>query len=170
MQKLSRFDIIWAPWRKKYVITTKSKKCFICACKKISKNNLLIYNSPTIKVLANAFPYNNGHLLVAPVRHVGSLSKLTPQERKDLMDVIIVSQEILQQILNPQGFNIGLNLGKVAGAGLVSHLHFHIVPRWQGDTNFVPILSSTKIIPDSLRSLVSVLRDVFAKRFREAGR
>ncbi len=158
MHKLSNFDIIWAPWRKIYVSSPLQKGCFICKSTLKSKNSLLVFSRTYTKVLLNAFPYNNGHLLVAPKRHVGSLRKLKDEERIELIDTIILCQDLLRKILKPQGFNVGLNIGKVAGAGLRGHIHFHIVPRWNGDTNFMPIVAATKIIPQSLEELRETLR------------
>jgi ATP adenylyltransferase len=104
-------------------------------------------------VLLNRYPYNNGHLLVAPVRHVAGLEDLTPDERLSLMNATEESVRALRACIRPQGFNIGINLGQIAGAGLESHLHLHIVPRWSGDTNFMPVVGSVKVIPQALDDL-----------------
>lgn len=163
MSKLSKFNLIWAPWRIGYVVKPSGKGCFICKSASRGKNSLLVYTTGLTKVLLNAFPYNNGHLLVAPCRHKAHLYLLTEEERKDIFEVIVLSQEVLSKYLKPAGFNIGVNEGRVAGAGLKTHIHFHIVPRWDGDTNFMPVVAYSKIVPQSLRELRGILRKGFAK-------
>ena len=163
MSKSSKFDILWAPWRIGYVIKPSSRGCFICKSTLKGKNSLLIFRTDSTKVLPNAFPYNNGHLLIAPCKHKASLDLLTRKERIDILSVVILSQKVLNKYLNPAGFNIGLNVGRVAGAGLKTHIHFHMVPRWQGDTNFMPIISYSKIVPQSLLELRAILREGFKK-------
>ncbi len=160
-QRSKGFDIIWAPWRYKYIIKP-SKGCFIC--KANPKTKSFVFQTRFSKVLLNMFPYNNGHLLLAPKRHIKELKKLTLQEVQDIFYTLNLSIELLKETLNPEGFNIGLNLGKSAGAGLESHLHFHIVPRWKGDANFLPIISNTKVISQSLESVKKLLKDAYKKR------
>jgi ATP adenylyltransferase len=106
----------------------------------------------------NAFPYNPGHLMVAPYRHIADLQNLTEQEAKEHLDIVKKGLRLLHEVMKPAGFNMGLNLGKVAGAGITEHLHTHIVPRWQGDTNFMPVLSDTKVMSESLIALYRKLR------------
>ena len=110
-------------------------------------------------VVLNRFPYNNGHLLIAPLEHKGSFEELTEDELLASQIEIQKYLKLLQNSMNPDGFNVGLNLGKVAGAGLPGHLHWHIVPRWNGDTNFMPVLADTKVIPQSLQSLYNLLKE-----------
>ncbi len=160
-QKLGKFDILWAPWRYKYLIKP-SKGCFICKANSRSKS--FIFETKFCKVLLNIFPYNNGHLLLAPKKHIKELNKLTPQEIQDIFQTLNLCIELLKETLNPEGFNVGLNLGRVAGAGLESHIHFHIVPRWKGDVNFLPIISNTKVISQSLEVLRKLLKNVYKKR------
>ena len=117
------------------------------------KASLILYRGPTSFLILNAFPYNAGHLLAMPYREVPELSDLTPDERTDLMERLIQGQNILQRAIKPDGFNIGFNLGKSAGAGIPSHLHGHIVPRWSGDTNFMPVLGKTRVLPQSLDAM-----------------
>ncbi|WOO40362.1 HIT domain-containing protein [Rubellicoccus peritrichatus] len=126
------------------------------------KSVYILYRGETIYLVLNKFPYNAGHLLAIPYREVGSLQDLEKDERTELMDTIIRGQDILQKALNPDGFNVGFNLGRAAGAGIPSHLHAHIVPRWNGDHNFMPVVSDTRVLPESLDSMWERLRP-FAK-------
>ncbi len=153
-------DVIWAPWRYKYIsmMDKDDEGCVFCR-----EDEYVVYKGENCSVSLNKFPYNNGHLLVLPNRHVSDLSDLSEQEKKELFDLLIRSKDILMDVLSPDGFNVGLNLGRVAGAGVEHHLHFHIVPRWNGDTNFMPILSDTKVISQSLMELKQILLDRFGE-------
>jgi ATP adenylyltransferase len=124
--------------------------------------NLIVLRQPLTVVVLNRFPYNNGHLLVAPRAHKGELAELTPDEMLEIMQTMQRLVGVLKDCLRADGFNLGLNLGRVAGAGLPGHLHWHIVPRWHGDTNFMPVLSDTRVIVQSLESLY----DLLAERLR----
>lgn len=117
----------------------------------------------TCYVVLNSFPYNGGHLLVVPYKQTSNLTDLTDETLCDLMRLTRRSVEILKEVMNPDGFNIGLNLGKVAGAGIAEHLHFHVVPRWSGDTNFMPVIANTTVLPQALAELAALLRTAFAK-------
>ena len=159
-------DQLWAPWRLAYVANPKEQQkpstpdaCFICqgVGGTDDRANLLVYRTPLSVVVLNKFPYNNGHLLVAPRVHKGRPDELEPEQLLDLQLVLCKMIGILEQRMNPDGFNVGLNLGKVAGAGLPGHLHWHIVPRWNGDTNFMPVLTDTKVIVQSLDALYDLL-------------
>ena len=152
---------LWAPWRMKYILNIKNKKCFLCRSareKRQDRKNYVLLRGSSCFVVLNAFPYNNGHLMVAPYRHIGKMEKLRVEELKELMELSVQAISILKKALKPDGFNLGINLGKVSGAGLVNHLHFHIVPRWDGDTNFMPVLGDTKIISQSLEETYKRLR------------
>jgi len=160
-------DQLWAPWRLAYVANPKEKdkpptpeECFLCrgVAGADDRANLLVYRSGLSVVVLNRFAYNNGHLLVAPKAHKGKPDELTPDELLDLQLVLRKMLGVLEKIMTPDGFNVGLNLGKVAGAGLPGHFHWHIVPRWNGDTNFMPVLADTKVIVQSLDSLYDLLR------------
>jgi len=135
-----------------YVTIEKKRTCFLCeaARSQVSKESLVIFKDENWFVMLNLYPYNTGHLLVAPYRHVATLDDLTEEELRDLGQVLQKAVKLVKLTYNPDGFNIGLNLGRVAGAGLEDHLHFHIVPRWNGDTNFMPILANTKVIPEAI--------------------
>ncbi len=155
-------DRIWAPWRKKYVTHKKEGKgCLFCRARKSpskkDQKNLLLHRSSHSFIILNLYPYNNGHLMVAPNRHVATLDRLTDRERLDLLKLLDVSQRILKKAIHPQGFNIGINLGRTGGAGVPGHIHIHVVPRWGGDTNFMPIIGKTKVISDSLENVYRAL-------------
>ena len=126
--------------------------------------NLLLWRGPRSFILLNRFPYNPGHLLVLPNREVANLSDLQRDERLDLLDSVSLGQDVLQRGLQPDGFNIGLNLGRAAGAGVPKHLHFHIVPRWEGDTNFMPVLGQTRVLPEALLATWRKLRTLLPQR------
>jgi ATP adenylyltransferase len=161
-------DQLWAPWRLAYVANPKEKEkpptpeaCFICrgVNETDDRANLLVHRSGLSVVVLNRFPYNNGHLLVAPNAHKGRPDELTPEELLDLQLVLRRMLGVLEKRMTPDGFNVGLNLGKVAGAGLPGHLHWHIVPRWSGDTNFMPVLTDTRVIVQSLDALYDLLAE-----------
>jgi ATP adenylyltransferase len=129
----------------------KEPGCIFCPPSKDHlKERLILYWGETTRVLMNKYPYNNGHLLVAPVRHSPTLDTLSSPELADLLGMVRQSISILKQVINPEGFNVGLNLGRVAGAGIADHLHFHIVPRWNGDTNFMAVVGDLRVIPEHL--------------------
>jgi len=157
---------LWAPWRLSYVTDPAEKAkpatadaCFLCtgANGTDDRANLLVHRTSLSVVVLNKFPYNNGHLLVAPREHRGRLDELGPEQLLDLQLVLKKMLGIIEKRMSPDGFNIGLNLGKVAGAGLPGHLHWHIVPRWNGDVNFMPVLAGTKVIVQSLDALYDLL-------------
>lgn len=154
-------DRIWAPWRIGYIIKNEKKeKCFLCEAYAQWKKeeNFVVYVSNLSFVILNKFPYNNGHLMVVPIRHVAQLEDLNEDELLDLMRVTQKMVVLLKETIKPEGFNVGVNLGKIAGAGLEGHFHLHIVPRWLGDTNFMPVCSDTKVISQSLKELYTQLK------------
>lgn len=152
-------DKLWAPWRIKYVNKKRESGCLFCKIQKQKKDkkNLIALRSAHCFVVLNRFPYNNGHILIAPYKHTSKLEKLNEQEIIDIHKITIKIKKMLTKILNPGGFNLGFNLGEDAGAGITDHLHLHLVPRWKGDTNFMPIFSETKIISESLEDLYQKL-------------
>ncbi len=152
---------IWAPWRIEYILQAEKGICILCEKPKDDndKSNLILYRGKSNFIILNAFPYNPGHLLVAPYRHVGQLEDLTDEESKEHLDIVKLSIKLLTKVIKPTGFNIGMNLGKVAGAGIEDHLHTHIVPRWQGDTNFMAVVSNTRVLPEALAATYSKLKD-----------
>jgi ATP adenylyltransferase len=160
---------LWAPWRLAYVANPKpvtgEQPCFICQglAEECDRANLIVLRNPLTVVVLNRFPYNNGHLLVAPCAHKAGLEDLDPAESLEIMQTTQHMVQLLRELLRPEGFNVGLNLGRVAGAGLPGHLHWHIVPRWNGDTNFMPVFSDTRVIVQSLDALY----DLLAERLRK---
>lgn len=126
------------------------------------ENANILFRGEEVFVILNAFPYNTGHLMVAPNRHVGDVSAMTPTERAELFDITCKSIEIVRSAMNAHGFNTGMNLGQVAGAGIPGHLHMHVVPRWGGDTNFMPVVGDTKVLPEMLSETAAKLRPGFA--------
>lgn len=157
-------DRLWAPWRIKYVGSKKEKKCIFCQAAKAKKDNYVLLKTKYSVSILNIFPYNNGHIMVSPLKHTADLDKLTKNEILDLFATLNKSKKILDKVLKPDAYNIGVNLGKSAGAGIAMHLHIHIVPRWHGDTNFMPTLYNTKIISQSLKELYKRLINAKSKR------
>jgi ATP adenylyltransferase len=162
-------DPLWAPWRSEYIVTAKQDEnppgCFICRYlgEANDQENLIVRRCEHSVILLNRFPYNNGHLLVAPLSHKASLSDLTDTEMLEIQQQLRLMIDALQAIFKPDGFNVGLNLGKVAGAGLPGHVHWHIVPRWNGDTNFMTVCADTRVISQSLAQLYRLLAEQLAK-------
>lgn len=150
---------LWAPWRINYIRNCEQKKCIFCESAKNIRKNFVIFKTPHSIAMLNIFPYNNGHVMISPLRHVKELGLLRKTEMLDLFSTLTKAKSLLQKILKPDGFNIGINIGKSAGAGIIGHLHIHIVPRWTGDTNFMPVLYGTKIISQSLAELYKQLRE-----------
>jgi ATP adenylyltransferase len=156
-------DHLWAPWRLSYVVAAKTPveddSCFICKGlnEQDDRGNLIPLRTPRSVVVLNRFPYNNGHLLVAPRAHKGSLADLNPEELLETMETLRHMVALLDRLMHPDGYNIGLNLGRAAGAGLPGHLHWHLIPRWHGDTNFMPLIGDTKVIVQSLDALFDLL-------------
>jgi ATP adenylyltransferase len=169
-------DPLWAPWRLAYIISDKNENepdpplelledgeagCFLCmaAVDDDLKKRYVVYRSELIVAVLNLYPYNNGHVLVSPRRHVAELDQLTEAEELELSQTVRLMVRKLKKAIQPEGFNIGINLGHVAGAGLPGHLHWHIVPRWGGDTNFMPIVGRTNVIPQSLDILWGLMTE-----------
>jgi ATP adenylyltransferase len=161
-------DHLWAPWRMAYIAKSSapanSDECFICRglAEADDRKNLIVGRTPLAVVVLNRFPYNNGHVLIAPKAHKGRLDELTIDETLELQRMVGRLVTALEHLIKPEGFNIGLNLGKVAGAGLPGHLHWHIVPRWNGDTNFMTVLGETRVISQSLDALYDLLTPALA--------
>lgn len=158
--------VLWAPWRMGYVLAeNKADGCIFCpgADRSTDEERLILYVGARTMIVMNRFPYNNGHLLVAPIKHVSSLERLNQDETLDLLLMVRKSIEILKQVMKPDGFNVGLNLGQVAGAGMENHMHFHIVPRWKGDTNFMTVIEDVRVIPEHLKATHGKLLPLFQK-------
>lgn len=143
---------LWAPWRVKYIEGEKPSGCILCIKSQPEKDreNYVVHRGKTAFVMMNLYPYNSGHLMISPYRHVPDLEGLNEEELKELMLLLRKSISILKRAYKPQGFNVGINLGEVSGAGVSDHVHIHLVPRWGQDTNFMPVVADTKVISESL--------------------
>ena len=177
-----KHEQLWAPWRLAYIkgelvqpradtstlelLPGADVSCFICraAADRNDRPNLVVHRGRQVLTMLNRYPYNNGHLLVSPLTHKGRLDELTADEHAETADILTRFVSLLGELLNAEGFNVGLNLGRAAGAGVPGHLHWHIVPRWSGDTNFMPVLSDVDVISQSLDALWEML----AQKLREA--
>ncbi|MBW2430020.1 MAG: HIT domain-containing protein [Deltaproteobacteria bacterium] len=151
---------MWAPWRMEYILSGKQDGCVFCEALTVN-DDLTLYAGNDTMVMMNKYPYINGHLLVAPVKHLSGLDQLDKREMGELLATVEKSLGILKQVMNPDGFNVGLNLGKVAGAGVEEHLHFHIVPRWFGDTNALTVFADVRVIPEHLQATYDNLKPYF---------
>lgn len=165
---------IWAPWRLEYVRSAGQKKaegspCLFCSilAQKPDVSNLLLALTEHWGVVLNRYPFSNGHLLVVPKAHVSTIAMLDKEHHQSLGAVLSLSEDVLKACFSPHGFNVGANIGKIAGAGVPDHLHFHVVPRWSGDTNFMPVLAEVRCINDHIVSMYERLRPFFEKSVRE---
>lgn len=156
---------LWAPWRMEYVTGDEEPGCIFCNKPEEDRDqeNMILKRGKLGFIMLNAYPYNNGHLMVAPYRHIGDFSDLTDDEMLDIMKLVKLGKEVLSEACGPDGFNIGVNLGRVAGAGIADHIHVHIVPRWNGDTNFMPVIADTKVMPQALDRTYQTLKDALVK-------
>ncbi len=174
---MAEHEQLWAPWRLSYIKGQDPRPlptnlppgadsgCFIgCGlAESRDRENLIVARGQKSVVILNRYPYNNGHLLVAPLAHKAGLGDLSADEHLELMQLITRSVDTIRTLMNAEGFNVGLNLGRVAGAGLPGHLHWHVVPRWNGDTNFMPVLAGVDVIPQSLDACWEMLHQAFAE-------
>lgn len=165
-------SVMWSPWRSKYIETFKDEKvgdeekCFLCeaaADKEHSDELLILSRKEKCFVIMNKFPYNSGHLLIAPYRHIGEFEDLETDELNNMMKTAQESIKVLKSAYNPHGYNLGINIGRVSGAGVPGHIHLHIVPRWNGDTNFMPVLADIKVVSESLQGSIEKLRAEYKK-------
>jgi ATP adenylyltransferase len=156
---------LWTPWRRAFVegADNRSAECFLCAivAEHDDRKNLVPFRGERVFVLLNLYPYNSGHLMVAPYAHTGDLASLDVAIANELMQVTQRSVDVLQRAYRPDAFNVGMNLGRPAGAGVPDHLHVHVVPRWTGDTNFMPVVGETKVLPESLEQTYERLEPFF---------
>jgi ATP adenylyltransferase len=156
-------DYTWAPWRIEYIQMEKPKGCIFCD-KPVQNNdalNYILYRGDKNFIIMNSYPYNPGHLMIVPYRHTGNLEELAEEEIHEHSEMVTHSVKILKEVFSPDGFNIGMNIGRTAGAGVADHVHTHIVPRWSGDTNFMPVLADTKVINEALEETYQKLREKF---------
>ena len=162
-------DVIWAPWRSKYIREVSSAKkqnreqrCIFCeAVKKDDNEALILYRGKSCYVMMNLYPYNTGHIMIIPYNHVPSIEYLSSSELLEMMQLVKISIKIIKQALNPDGFNIGINLGRAAGAGIEEHVHMHVVPRWVGDANFMPIIAGVKVLPQDVQETYKILKPYY---------
>lgn len=156
-------EYLWAPWRIQYILQEKPDGCILCDKPKEDndRENYILYRGKHNFIMLNAYPYNPAHLLVAPYRHEADLTTLTDEERAEHIELLSRSVRVLRDTLNPGGFNTGANIGKVAGAGIDDHFHSHVVPRWQGDTNFVPVLGDVRVVPQAIMDTYESLAGKF---------
>ncbi len=155
---------LWAPWRMDYILSDKEEDgCIFCPGddRKKDKERLILYTGDNSMVIMNKYPYSNGHLLVAPVKHVYELEDLSDEENLDLICMVKKTVSILKQTMKPEGINVGLNIGSAAGAGIEEHMHFHVVPRWNGDNNFMTVINDIRLIPEHIKETYNNLFPYF---------
>ena len=158
-------DRLWSPWRLEYVTSSKPDTgCVFCdAPRPPNPDSLIVYERKTCYVILNLYPYNNGHLMVVPYSHTPSLGSLTAGELHEMADLMQLSEKALLEAYRPHGINVGVNLGKPAGAGVLEHVHMHVVPRWNGDTNFMTVVGETRVLPEDLGQSAARLKPVFQR-------
>ena len=156
---------LWAPWRIEYICGPRPESCFLCEKGRGEGDpaDHVIARGHTCFVLLNDFPYNSGHLMVAPYRHIADIAELTTTEQAEFMRLIIESQCVLRRLMSPDGFNVGFNIGAAAGAGVRDHVHGHLVPRWVGDTNFMPVVGDARVVPQSLDDTARLIREAWGR-------
>ncbi len=163
---------LWAPWRIQYIKATPRDDCIFCSLPADGRDreHHILHRGSLVFVMLNRFPYTSGHLMVVPRRHVADLDALDDREALELFHLTTAATEAIRQAYGPEGFNIGVNIGRAAGAGIIDHVHLHVVPRWVGDTNFMPVLGEVKVLPEDLAAtydrLVPALGAVLARRAR----
>lgn len=166
-------DVMWSPWRSKYIETFKDEAnkvgeqaCFLCDAMNSAEHEdtcLVVAKRPNCFAILNKFPYNNGHLLIAPVRHVAELESLADDELMAMMKLVRDGMAVIRQAYNPHGFNVGINIGRVAGAGVPGHIHIHIVPRWNGDTSYMATVADVKIVSTALEETQKQFSELYNK-------
>jgi ATP adenylyltransferase len=169
--KIESMDRLWAPWRNAYILQAQKNenRCIFCELPEENEDekNFIVRRGKTAFVILNIFPYNNGHLMVAPYRHIARISSLKKEESLEMMELLAQAETTLRKTMKAENFNLGMNLGRAAGAGFDAHLHFHLVPRWNGDTNFMPVISDTKVISQSLEEVYKLLSANWAKKVKD---
>jgi ATP adenylyltransferase len=155
---------MWTPWRMAYIRRERRPGCIFCEMldTEDDRGQLILHRSELAFLVLNKYPYNNGHLMAVPYRHMDTVEALTPEETVDMMSLVSLAVRALRRTSNPEGFNIGINIGKIAGAGVVDHVHIHVVPRWGGDTNFMPVLADVRLIPQDLHETYDELKAALA--------
>jgi len=158
-------DRLWSPWRMQYVTSTgEPGGCVFCdALTSDETAPLVVHRGRACYVILNLFPYSSGHLMVVPRRHIATLSSTTAEERSEMMDLTRLAEQALTEAYKPQGLNVGMNLGRSAGAGIVDHIHVHVVPRWSGDTNFMTVVGEVRVLPEDIGETARRLREAFGR-------
>jgi ATP adenylyltransferase len=159
-------ETIFAPWRMDYIKGEKPDGCVFCKCS-VNGGDYILLEGKTTFVIMNRYPYISGHLMIIPYRHTGKIEELTQEERTEIFNLMETSVKALREAMNPDGFNIGVNLGKAAGAGIADHFHVHIVPRWEGDTNFMSVTANVRVIPEDMAVTAANLVPLFKKYHQE---
>ena len=153
---------LYAPWRMEFIKSNKPDGCIFCK-DSIRCDELVLFEGKTVFVMMNRYPYVSGHLMIIPCRHISSLDDLLPEEKLEIFNLQEISVRVLKEAMNPDGFNIGMNLGKAAGAGVNDHIHIHVVPRWNGDTNFMSVIGDVRVIPEDIYKTCELLLSYFKK-------
>ena len=153
-------ETMCAPWRMEYLMCEKPEGCVFCK-RSLRCEDYVLFDGKTCFVMLNRYPYVNGHLMIIPIRHLGDIAGLTVGEREEIFSLVDISVKVLKEAMNPQGFNIGMNLGKAAGAGIAEHVHVHVIPRWAGDTNFMSVVGHVRVIPQDLATTAATLIHLF---------
>ncbi|MBR5346081.1 MAG: HIT domain-containing protein [Deltaproteobacteria bacterium] len=158
---------LWAPWRMAYIggETPREEGCVFCVGEQTGRDRerMILKRGRHCFVIMNKYPYSNGHLLIIPYRHTADPEELTSEERLELFDLMVEARAVLKKTMHPDGFNVGINLGRCGGAGVAEHMHIHIVPRWEGDTNFMPVFADVRVIPQHIEATCELLREAFAE-------
>ena len=154
---------IWAPWRVEYIRAPKQKGCILCdkPAESNDAENLILFRAEKNFVILNLYPYNPGHLMVAPYRHIAGPEEMTEEERHEHFDIVSRCLKALREEFSPGGFNVGINLGRAAGAGIDEHTHTHLVPRWNGDTNFITVVGDVRVVPEAIADTYKKLKERF---------
>lgn len=159
-------ETMFAPWRMEYLVGDKTDGCVFCKCS-VRCDDYIVFEGKTCFVMLNLFPYVGGHLMIIPQRHLGDVLELTAEERMEMFALLDVSVRVLRETMKPHGFNVGMNLGKAAGAGIEEHVHLHVIPRWEGDTNFMSVVGNVRVIPEDLTTTTARLAPLFKKYAQE---
>lgn len=167
-------DKLWAPWRMKYIEGADAENeegCIFCSKPKAQEDeeNFILHRAKHCFIILNIYPYSNGHLMIVPYKHTANLSELDAETKLEIMDIMDIVVEAMRNIMRPDGFNIGMNLGRSAGAGIDDHLHMHVVPRWSGDTNFMPVIGCAKVICESLEETYAKLKKAVEQIMTDKG-
>jgi ATP adenylyltransferase len=157
-------DLLYAPWREEFILGPKEEGCIFCdPSSRRGVREFILHRGKRAFIVLNRYPYNSGHLMIVPNRHIAYLEDLSKVERNELMSLIALASRVLNESIKPEGLNLGMNLGRAGGAGIAGHLHVHLVPRWVGDTNFMPTLFNTRVVSVNLMTLCKKLKAAFRK-------